>query len=432
MQLKRPSGSLRLSLMAATCSLLSPATRAQSLSDATADPQAWQLDSGLLYYKEQQGRVQSVEPVVSLRKDFGDDHVLTLKGTLDTLTGGSPNGALPSRTIQTFTSPSARIGSSGGSHDYTVAPVDYPLDRAFHDTRIALDASWSQPLGEDYHGSAGGHLSKEYDFLSAGGSFSVSRDFNSKNTTLEVSANGESDSVRPVGGAPSAGTDVTLLEKAGNKSKQVLGGTFGVTQVMSRTWLAQLNYSYDRSSGYLTDPYKVVSELDAGGSVSGYRFESRPDSRVRQSLYWGNKLAVGQTVLDASFRYGKDSWGSNSTTVDGRWRFNVTDSDAPIYLEPHVRWYRQDAATFYHLYLGESAQLPQYYSADQRLAEFTGTTFGLKLGVPIRGKGELSFRLESYRQKPSVNSSALPGLTGLDLNPGLNAVLFQVGWRQTF
>ncbi len=358
--------------------------------------------------------------------------MLDLKGTLDTLTGGSPNGALPSHTIQTFTSPSARIATTAGTHAYTVPPGDYPLDKAFHDTRFALDASWSQPLGEDYRGSVGGHLSKEFDFLSAGTNVGISRDFNSKNTTLEGGLNLEFDEVQPVGGAPIGGTDVNLLDKAKNKSKNVVGGTFGITQVITRRWLAQLNYSYDRSTGYLTDPYKIVSELDADGVVLGYRFESRPDSRVRQSLYWGNKVAVGPTTLDASARYGNDSWGTNSTTLDARWRFNVTSSNAPIYLEPHVRWYRQDAATFYRLYLGEPTALPQYYSADQRLAPFTGTTFGLKLGVPIQGKGDLSFRLESYRQSASVRSSGLSALTGLDLNPGLNAILFQIEWKQIF
>jgi hypothetical protein len=67
----------------------------------------------------------------------------------------------------------------------------------------------------------------------------------------------------------------------------VAGVLVGVTQVMSRNWVAQLNYAYDRSQGYLTDPYRILSGVDGSGSVTGYRYESRPDTRVRQSLYWG-------------------------------------------------------------------------------------------------------------------------------------------------
>ena len=39
-----------------------------------------------------------------------------------------------------------------------------------------------------------------------------------------------------------------------------------MTQVMTRTWLTQLNLSVDRFSGYLNDPYKLVSVMDAGGT----------------------------------------------------------------------------------------------------------------------------------------------------------------------
>ena len=47
--------------------------RAQGAPDA--DP-SFELDSAVLYYKENAGRVQAIEPVVSLKKDFGDQRVL--------------------------------------------------------------------------------------------------------------------------------------------------------------------------------------------------------------------------------------------------------------------------------------------------------------------------------------------------------------------
>ena len=46
--------------------------------------------------------------------------------------------------------------------------------------------------------------------------------------------------------------------------------------------------------------------------------------------------------------------------------------------------------------------------------------------------GELSLRLEEYQQKPTDRSSPLPQLQGLDLNPGIKAVIVQIGWRQGF
>jgi hypothetical protein len=189
------------------------------------------------------------------------------------------------------------------------------------------------------------------------------------------------------------------------------------------------NYSYDRSQGYLTDPYRILSVVDGTGSVTGYRYESRPDSRARQSLYVGNKIALGPTVLDLSYRRGKDSWGVNSNTVDSRLRIDLGQG---IYLEPHLRWYHQSAADFYHLYLNQAASLPADMSADPRLAEFTGTTFGVKFGMKVLQIGELSLRLEEYQQRPTNTSSPLTQLQGLDLNPGIKAAIVQIGWRQEF
>src|ERR1700740_2988349 len=103
MALKRPASPLHLGLMAASCALLSHTTRAQTADDPE---QPLQLDSALLYYKENAGRVQTVEPMVSLKKDFGDLRILDGTLTLDTLSGATPNGAIPSRKPQTFARPS--------------------------------------------------------------------------------------------------------------------------------------------------------------------------------------------------------------------------------------------------------------------------------------------------------------------------------------
>jgi hypothetical protein len=434
MQLKNPA-SIRGGLFAASCALLG--------SVAHADD-AWQVDTGVLYYKEDGGRVQAVEPVVNVRKDFGDEHVLDATLTFDSLTGGSPNGAIASKSAQTFATPSGtslkatngapRIYTSASgrttvevekSRLYTTAPGDLPLS-SFEDQRIAGSLGWSQPFGESSHFSVGGSLSNERDFASAGLSATLSRDFFAKNTTLSAGVGGEYDRVKPYGGAPVAGSDYAQLLKGGSETKNVVGAQFGVTQVLSRRWIAQLNYNYDRSSGYLTDPYKLASVLDGTGGVTGYRFENRPGARARQSLWFGNRVAIAKATLDLSYRRGLDDWGTTSNTVDARLRIPLADG---LYVEPHARWYRQGAADFYHLYLNGAAALPEYYSADQRLAAFTGTTFGVKVGLELRHLGEVSFRLEQYRQTAADRTSSLTQLQGLDLNPGLKSVIAQVGWK---
>ncbi|HEV7986679.1 MAG TPA: DUF3570 domain-containing protein, partial [Steroidobacteraceae bacterium] len=101
MQLKRPASPLHLGLMAASCALLSETARAQAAAE-NAGEAPLQIDASVLYYKENAGRVQTIEPVVSLVKDFGDQRILDGTLTLDTLSGATPNGAIPARTQQTF------------------------------------------------------------------------------------------------------------------------------------------------------------------------------------------------------------------------------------------------------------------------------------------------------------------------------------------
>ena len=436
MQLKNKAGdNLRAGLMAATCALLAPAAKAQA--PAADAPDNNKVDTGLLYYQEDGGRVRSIDAIVKLAHDFGDERVLTATGAVDVLSGGSPNGAVPQKSTQTFTTPSgSSLTPHGGEEDddqgklYTIAPGKQPLDPNFRDLRVAGDLNWSQPLGIGSTLATNGHLSVEHDFRSASGSVLYSRDFNSKNTTLGAGLSAEFDSTNPIGGVPVAGSSYDSFTKDGSSaSKHVLGGQLGITQVLSRNWIAQLNFSVEKASGYLNDPYKILSRVDATGVTTGYLFESRPDSRQQHSVWLGNKVALGSSVLDLSFRYGSDDWGISSRTVEARYRFRVGGT---AYLEPQLRWYRQDAADFYRLYLTGADLAMTDKSADPRLGAFTAKTIGVKLGLPRENGGELAVRLQAYQQDPRDAGSALPGLAGLDLNPRLRSVLLQFDWRFGF
>lgn len=441
MQLKpKPGGgNLRVGLMAATCALLTPAVRAQAVGGGD-DADATQIDTGLLLYQEDKGRIRSLDAIVKLSHDFGDERVFTATGSVDVLTGGSPNGAVAQNSPQTFTTPSGDSLTPGprprdddddeGGRIYTVAAGKQPLDPSFRDLRVAGDLNWSQPLGIGNRIAANGHLSVEHDFQSASASLMFSRDFNSKNTTVGVGVSGELDRIKPIGGTPVAGSDYSLFQKdEDTENKHVLGAQLGLTQVLARNWITQLNFSVDRSSGYLNDPYKIVSRVDANGVTGQYLFESRPDTRERRSVWLGNKVALGRSVLDLSFRYGTDDWGTDSQTAEARYRLRVGGN---MYLEPHLRWYKQDAADFYRLYVTDAESSMAHMSADPRLAAFTARTIGVKLGLQRPGGSEFAVRLEAYQQDPKVKSSALPGLAGLDLNPRLRALMLQLDWNFGF
>jgi hypothetical protein len=215
----------------------------------------------------------------------------------------------------------------------------------------------------------------------------------------------------------------------------VLDLLFGVTQVLGPRTIAQLNYSLSDASGYLTDPYKLVSVIDAdtGNPVPGpgdlnlVLYESRPDSRLQHSLFLRVKRQTRRAdVLDTSYRFVTDDWGVQSHTVDVRYRWQV----GRFHLQPHVRYYMQGAADFYVPYLRDDLPLPSHASADYRLGELDAITLGLKYGLAIGGGQEWSVRAEYYTQSgTSPPGTAIGSLGTLELVPSLDAVIVQVGYR---
>ena len=430
----KDNDSFNATLAAATCALLGAAVAAPVA--AQEESSDWSFDSSLLYYGESDGRVRDISAAVSALRDFGDDRKFSTTLTADTLTGASASGAIALNRPQTFTSPSGRAV-------YTTPPGAVPLDDTFHDTRFAANASWTQQLARLYTVSAGVGFSTEYDYTHIGANLSLARDFNKRNTTVNAGVAWSQDESNPVGGRPiplsqmlDVGNDSN--KRDGGASKDVLDLLLGFTQVLNRTTVLRVNYSYSDSSGYLHDPYKLLSVVDPltgdtlarvpiGQGPNGvYLFESRPDARTKQSLFAEVKHAFGNPVMHLSYRYMTDDWGIDSHTGEVRLRWPLGDG----YIEPQLRYYTQSAADFYRASLVSGAALPRYASSDFRLGDFDATTIGVKYGHGTTSGNEWSIRAEYYQQNGSVPSEQIIGnQANREQYPDLSAVIVQFGYR---
>ena len=408
---KRNPKFIRSALTIATSTMLasvSPVTQAASDSD-------WEVDSAILYYSETD-RVTAIEPVVKLRKKIAEDEYIGFRVVVDSLTGSSASGAIATNGPQTFTTPS---GTS-----YTTAAGETPLDPSFHDTRVALNAEWEKPLSKTVKGLFSVNASSEYDYDSYGIAANISWDFNNRNTTLVTGLAYNSDTVNPVNGAPTGLNEMsaTKTTQGSNLDKTVTDILFGVTQVISRNTIMQFNYSHGEDDGYLTDPYKILSVLDNSGNLlsgSGkYLYEKRPTTRSRDAIYIKAVHQFSEDVLHLSYRYYSDDWGIDSNTFDARYRYELGGGH---YLQPHVRYYQQNKADFYHYNL-VAGNIPQYASADYRLSDLTATTFGIKYGVELDKEQEFTARVESVTQS----------VDGDNLGPDVDAIIFQLGYSFKF
>jgi hypothetical protein len=433
MQLKPDATALRRRLMAASCALLgaSSARAQESSAHGLVDELLqWQLQSALAYYHED-GRIQAIEPVVNASRDLSDGGKLAFDGTFDALSGSSPNGALASRTPQTFASPSAKSLSSA-RHLYTTAAGRLPVDPDYSDARFAGGAQWTLPLTRLTRTTVGGKFSYEDDFYSLSLNASLEHDFNEKNTTVSIGINDENDVIRPIGGTPLALSNYASFDKTGNQTKNGAGLLLGLTQVLTRHWLTDLSASVDRFSGYLNDPYKIASVVDSNGDTTGYVYENRPDSRTRRSVYWENRVGGERSSGTLSVRYMRDNWGIGSETA--QLRIRIWNGPKDQYLEPTLRWYRQTAADFYKAWIPANGSPDlTYVSSDSRLGAFHALTYGLKYGMSLgerfgRENAEFTIRAEYYRQTMQERLPGPGSLQGLSLYPGLQAVLIQFGF----
>ncbi len=412
----------------ATCSLLQVTASATQAADSE-----WDIDTAFLYYGESDGRVQAAEPAIYAGRNIGDDgERIDLRLVIDILTGATPNGAHASSVAQTFTTPS-------GNSSYTAAANETPLDDTFLDTRVAAGADWTLPVNRLSRVKLGLNASAEYDYVSLGVSGSYIRDLNNKNTTLTASLAFNNDTLNPVGGVPDPLKPMReqgegINREGSSDTKTIADFLIGVTQVVSRHTLLELNYSYGVSDGYLNDPYKIVTVVDAAGNLADtgifaagtnnypYVYENRPDSRQRNTLFFRVAHHLTEDVIHFSYRYFWDDWGISSNTFDLKYRYEMGRS----YLQPHVRYYMQEAADFYQhdLTLDEfNSGAVTEVSSDSRLMKLTGTTLGLEYGYALGKNSELSLRGEFMNQ--TFDDGDVPAV---EETPDLSAVILNVGY----
>lgn len=431
-------------LTAAGCTLLGLPVSAQ------AQTPTWDVTGSLFIYSEDDNRVTDLSAKSLLKKELDEDRNLTVNVQVDTLSGASPNGAVPTSDAQTFSRPS-------GNGSYRTDANETPLDNTFQDTRGSVSASYTRQHNRLTSSTLGASVSAEFDYLHLGLNAALARDFNQRNTTLNAGLALSFDNYSPVGGTPDPLTLLSINqgddedEVDGDEqendddqhgtglstTKQIADLLLGVTQVLSRRAIAQANYSLSLSDGYLNDPYKFLSVVDGNSGelvlqddgYGSYLFEQRPDQRISHNLFFRLKYKTAPGIADVSYRYHTDDWDVISHTFDMKFRVPLSDKN---FIEPHLRYYTQTAASFHRYFLTEG-ETPKYASADYRLAAFDATTAGLRFGRTLDEDSEFSVRLERYQASGDDSpDEAVGALKEQDLYPEVGAWILQASYQKRF
>ena len=338
---------LRVSAVSSVLLLCSP--RAARAEDSlTLKAQSWQ---------EANNRIRVDSQYALVEKDLGTDTHIKVMGLIDAIAGATPTGEKPD--------PGQPIPQVN-MEDRRKA---WNADLSHQFKRVSVDVGYG--------------VSRESDYVSDGWSLNTVTDFNQKNTNLLLGYGGTSDTIME----PKLG-----WEK--NRHKKGADFIVGVTQLLDPNTSVTANVSYGKSSGFMSDPYKIVSTTRLN-TLPGFYFtppENRPEEKNKVSIFGGlnHNFEKLNGALDGSYRYYHDSFGITSHTVSLEW---IQKFGEHIIVQPSIRFYRQSASDFYYYDLDRSRITTAYepvlgetgtgkapfYSSDYRLSHMQTIDAGIKV-----------------------------------------------------
>jgi hypothetical protein len=234
----------------------------------------------------------------------------------------------------------------------------------------------------------GAGFSQENDYTSRFLNSNLSWDFNKKLTTLNLGGSVAFDVVDPTipnkdcnEGIENPKTHEITNATCHKTTQQYL---LGVSQILDKNSLLQLNMTYSNSEGYLSDPYKEVqfyktSNLSIVDKFDLVQKDKRPQNKNQfawLAQYVRHFEAMNNAALHADYRFGMDDWGINSHTTELSWHQPI---GAGFQLIPRFRYYSQNSADFYAPFFVGKAKDYGVYSSDYRLAGFGAMSGGLKI-----------------------------------------------------
>ncbi|MEP7309373.1 MAG: DUF3570 domain-containing protein [Acidobacteriota bacterium] len=275
--------------------------------------------------------VTVLSPTVDLSQDFTDRTSLRVSFGVDAISAASDSCARCHR--QGVRSRRQEGGLS--------------MTRKFDDLKFTIGAAFSQ----------------ENFYRATTGLTSMSRDLANGNATVAA-------------GFSFSFNQPTLHPLPDRENQYASSAYASITQTLTKTTIAQAGYEVGKIAGYQDNPFlrASVNGIMVLGQVPDTRTRQTVTARIRQAL-------PAQTFIEADYRHYFDDWQLRSNTLSvgvshrfsEQWLLNVS-----------YRRNEQTGASFYQpQYVGA---IPQFFTADFRLAPFNSDNYTGRLVVTPKGQ----------------------------------------------
>ena len=206
--------------------------------------------------------------------------------------------------------------------------------------------------------------SSENDYEANTINFGISQDFFGDLTTVTMGYTQGDDTVMLNGDE-----DDPMQFEASQKHQRF---SLGLSQVITKNWLAAANIESVIDDGYLNNPYRSVRYLD-DGKVS-YQSERYPATRNSDAIALRNIYYLPfRASIKGEVKFFQDSWGIDATTYELKY---VHPWKRTWIFEAKLRAYSQSQADFY-ADLFPHKDFQTFLARDKELSQFSSSNFGI-------------------------------------------------------
>lgn len=343
-------------------------------------------------------RVTVIYPQASITKKIGKNTSITARYLSDIISSASMRMYIPVDGITSATS--RKEGGADNTPDEWRHEIGGGIIQRIFDGIISLN----------------GQYSFEHDYSSKTFTGSVTFPFAKKNTILTLSSLASLDKVFP-------------QTRTWTKDRNTYTVNLGLTQVISRSIIAQLDASYINVNGYMLDGYQVIRIILNSNSYASYE-PVEPESRIRRSAGMRTNFGLTKSLsLQLGYRYYWDTWDIQSHTFSA----SLGNIFSPtFYSNLEFRHYLQTRAFFFK---PQYTKVEQYMSVDDKLN--SGYSDEAVVNFTLKGKKGALIPLFSNEKLSWTGSFGFYArhmdspnwITGYNI---LYAYLFSIGLRYNF
>ena len=211
----------------------------------------------------------------------------------------------------------------------------------------------------------------------------------------------------------------------------------GLSQVLTRDLIMQVNYEGITDEGLLNNPYRKARIVDSS-DPRGYSYidEVYPRTRTSSAIaVRARHFLPWRAAASAGYRFFADTWGIDAHTFELGYTHTLQDG---WIIDTSLRHYRQTAADFYSDLLPDPAFGTQnFYGRDKELSTFHSNSIGIRLSYDLlrqawQGveRGTLSLAWNSiwfdYDDFRDLRVVLPPGLAGNEPLYSFNANVIQL------